>query len=134
MRTDEDGVGVRGVEGEAIRMTVWQELSSSISFNPLNNLSKWVVLILQFYRRIRDSQWKITYLKKGSGIQVMVPAMSGRQSLLPCLGERERRGGWGKEEEHIWRSPRMGKGIDTHHHNRVRLIRKASWRSQVIIF
>lgn len=43
-------------------------------------------------------------------------------SALPW-GE-ERPGGWGKEEEHIWRSPRMGKGIDTHHHNRMRLIRE----------
>lgn len=42
-------------------------------------------------------------------------------SALPW-GE-ERRGGWSKEEEHIWRSPRMGKGIDTHH-NRMGLIRE----------
>lgn len=41
-----------------------------ISFNPLNNLFEVGGVnapVLQ--TEIRDSQWKITYLKKGSGIQ-----------------------------------------------------------------
>lgn len=39
------------------------------------------------------------------------------------MGVRERRGGYGKEGEHISRSPRMGKGIETHPQNRMGLIR-----------
>lgn len=39
------------------------------------------------------------------------------------MGVEERRDGYGKDGERISRSPRMGKGIETHPQTRTRLIR-----------
>lgn len=118
-----------------IRMTRWQELSLELSHLILLTTFEVGGVNTPVLQTRNPGLTVENHLpEEGKGIQVAVPAMSGRQSLLPCLGRgREARwlgqGGGAHLEE-----PENGERHRHHHHNRVRLIREGFLEEPRLLF